>query len=182
MAARCRRSTIAVVRPRSLVAISITEASGRAPQRTRKPLGGATTTALSARMPRRRGGRYRLTAACVLSAIGAQACGAGWHQPPQLTPGVLPRRQQVEIWQQGQVRRWHAVAITPDSLSGIAWLQPVTCDSCRVTVPRSNVDSIRLGNPTAGFWKSVALVVGIPMLILGIVCATHGGGPPCSAD
>ena len=133
-------------------------------------------------MSRTRRGGYRLTAACVLSVIGVQACGAGWHQPPQLTPGVLPQRQQVEVWQQGQVRQWHAVTITPDSLRGISFLEPVTCDSCRVTVPRSSVDSIRLGNPTAAFWKTFGLVVGIPMLILAVSCATHGGGPPCSGN
>jgi hypothetical protein len=129
-------------------------------------------------MARTHGGGYRLTAACVLSVIGSQACGAGWQQP-SLTPAVFSEKQQVEVWQQGRVRRWHAVAISADSLSGIPWLQPVTCDSCRVTVPRTGVDSIRLGNPTAGFWKSFGLVVGIPMLIWGVLCATHGG---CAAD
>jgi hypothetical protein len=109
-----------------------------------------------------------------------QACGAGWHRPGDLAPGALPARQQVQIWHQGRVQRWHAVAITPDSVSGIPYLSSVDCASCRVSLLRSGVDSLRMGDPVAGLWRTVGLVVGIPLVAFAILCASHPGGPPCS--
>ena len=93
--------------------------------------------------------------------VAGQACSAGWHRPPDLTPGrPLDPRQQVQVWRAGTVVRWHAVAIGADSISGVVFHQPSECDSCRVAVPKATVDSIRFGDPVAGFWKSVALVLG----------------------
>jgi hypothetical protein len=46
----------------------------------------------------------------------------------------------------------------------------------------ARVDSVRLGDPVAGLWKTVGLVVGIPLLVLIIACARGGDGPPCSRD
>lgn len=110
--------------------------------------------------------------------LSLPACGAGWHQPAHLAPRPLPARQQVQIWQQGRVERWHAVTLTDDSITGIPYLQPVTCASCRVGLPRPAVDSIRWGNPVAGFWKTVGLIVAIPTAGLMILCGSHGGCAP----
>jgi hypothetical protein len=108
-------------------------------------------------------------------AVVTAACGAGWHRPAQLEPGALSPRQQVEVWSGGAARRWHAVEVWPDSISGIPYLRPIGCDSCRTALPRAAVDSLRLGNPVAGFWTTVAVVLAVPTLILFIACATHGG-------
>jgi hypothetical protein len=54
----------------------------------------------------------------------------------------------VWIWSGGKVEKWHAVVITPDSVSGIAYKMPVTCYSCRLTIPRTRVDSMKLGYRT----------------------------------
>ena len=110
--------------------------------------------------------------------IGLVGCGAGWHRV-ETTPRPLAARQQVEVWHRGMRERWHAVVLTPDSVSGVPYLQAVTCDSCRVTRPRAEVDSIRLGNPVAGFWKTVALVVAMPFVIVEGVCAASGRFPDC---
>ena len=107
--------------------------------------------------------------------VASASCGAGWHRPAQLEPGALAPRQQVEVWSGGSARRWHAVRVEADSVSGIPYLRRIDCDSCRVALPRAAVDSVRLGNPVAGFWKTFGLVLGVPLAILGIVCATHGG-------
>src|SRR5437764_722073 len=109
-----------------------------------------------------------------------QACGAGWHQMPQPMPTSLPVRQQVQVWQAGRMLQWHAVLVTSDSVTGIPFHKPVDCDSCRVSIPRSSVDSLRLGNPTAGFWKTFALIVGLPLVALVVLCSSGEGGPPCS--
>ena len=109
-------------------------------------------------------------------AVVSASCGAGWYRPAQLEPGPLSPRQQVEVWSAGTARRWHAVRIGPDSISGISFLQPTACDSCRIALPRAAVDSVRLGDPVSGFWKTMGLVLGVPMLLWLIACGTTGGG------
>jgi len=105
-------------------------------------------------------------------ALLSASCGAGWHRPAQLEPGLLPPRQQMEVWSGGSARRWHAVQVGPDSISGVPFVQATTCDNCRIALPRAAVDSVRLGDPVAGFWKTVGLVLGLPLLIWSIACAT----------
>jgi hypothetical protein len=121
----------------------------------------------------------RLTLLLTLALLAG--CGAGWRQRPGLGLGALPPRQQVQVWSAGRMDRWHAVVIAADSVSGIPFLQAVDCDSCRRHVPRAQVDSLRLGNPTAGFWKTVGLVIGVPLFVFSVICAVEGGGPPCTA-
>ncbi|HEV8399691.1 MAG TPA: hypothetical protein VGQ18_07605 [Gemmatimonadales bacterium] len=123
-----------------------------------------------------RAGRKGVAAAAALAVFSA-SCGAGWHQPKQLQPGTLSPRQQVQVWSGGTARRWHAVRVGPDSISGIPFVQPTTCDTCRIAVPRGAVDSLRLGDPIEGFWKTVALVLGTFTLALIYTC--RGG---CGAD
>ena len=126
--------------------------------------------------PRRMTPAARRTIALVTGgALLSAACGAGWHRPAQLEPGPLARRQQVEVWSGGAARRWHAVRVGPDSISGIPFLRPTNCDSCRTALPRAAVDSVRLGDPMEGFWKTVGLVVLAPTLVLAFLCAVHGG-------
>jgi hypothetical protein len=68
---------------------------------------------------------------------------------------------------QGNTRQqWHAVRVTESTVSGISFVKPINCDSCRVTVARSTVDSIRWGNPVAGFWRTILVFVVIPGLIV----------------
>ena len=101
----------------------------------------------------------RALAVCLASVWLLEACGAGWHQPADLGAKPLSPRQQVQVWQDGSVARWHALVVTPDTVSGIPYRAPIDCDSCRVAVPRAAVDSVRVGNPVAAFWKTVGLVV-----------------------
>ncbi len=108
----------------------------------------------------------------------AAGCGAGWHQPTPIPVGALPPRQQVQVWQGGSALRWHGVRVSADSVSGISFLQPVTCDSCRTALPRASVDSIRLGSPVAGFWKSVGLISGTFVLAGLIYCSQPKGCYP----
>ena|SRR5690349_11295773 len=98
------------------------------------------------------------------------SCSAGWHQPSAVGPSTLPARQQVQVWQQHTVLRWHAVNVTADSVSGIPFVQPIECERCRIAVPRASVDSLRVGNPVAGFWKSVGLGVATVVALGVIIC------------
>ena len=81
------------------------------------------------------------------------------------------------MWQGQASQQWHAVQVTDSTVSGISFVKPVECDTCRVSVPRATVDSIRLGNPTLGFWKSFGLVLLAPVAFLFAVC-----GPSMCAD
>jgi hypothetical protein len=104
-------------------------------------------------------------------------CGAGWHRPPEVVPGPWSPRQQVQVWSAGHSVRWHAVIVGPDSISGIPFTRPVECDNCRVSLARTAVDSVRMGQPVAGFWKSFALIIGVPLAVAAIWCGSDGGCP-----
>jgi hypothetical protein len=110
----------------------------------------------------------RRTAIGGLAALALTGCGAGWRRVALDPDPRLPPRQQVQVWQGDKALRWHAVRVTTDSVSGIAFLESPECSACRVTLPREEVDSIRLGNPSAGFLKSVGLTLG---LLLGAAVA-----------
>lgn len=114
----------------------------------------------------------------LIASLLTQACGAGWRRQPLETLKPLPARQQVQMWSEGEMQRWHAVSFTPDHFFGIPFQQPVDCDSCRLSIPRAEVDSIRLGNPTRGFWRGFALVVGIPVVAFIVLCEGETA-PPC---
>ena len=114
----------------------------------------------------------------LLGALGAGACGAGWRRS-DLQPGALKPRQQVQLWRGGSATRWHAVVIAHDTISAIPFTRPSACDSCRVRFPRAEVDSIRLGNPVAGFWKTLGLVVAVPLAVILGVCIETGSWPEC---
>ena len=108
-----------------------------------------------------------LLAVCVLF----QGCGAGWHQPAEVGPAEFKPRQQVQVWRGATAHRWHGVIVASDTISGVPFQEPLDCDSCRIAFPRASVDSIRFGNPVAGFWKSVGLAVGIMMVPVALMCA-----------
>ena len=102
-------------------------------------------------------------------ALVQAGCGAGWRTTP-LAAGPLPPRQQAEVWTEGRALRWHALVVATDSISGVPFTSSPACDSCRVALPRGSVDSVRLGNPTAGFWKSVGLGMGISFAAALVIC------------
>jgi hypothetical protein len=101
------------------------------------------------------------------------ACGAGWHRIEPAAPSNLAKGQQVQVWQNGQRVQLHAVRVDRDSISGVPFQRPADCDSCRISLPRSTVDSIRAGDPTAAFLKSVGLALG-SWLALGLLYAIRG--------
>jgi hypothetical protein len=122
--------------------------------------------------------RHRVLGA--VAGLGTLACGAGWHQPLSLAPGAWTPRQQVQVWTGGQAVRWHGVVIRTDSISGVPFLQRLDCDNCRRAVPLAEVDSVRVGHPTAGFWRSVGLTLGLTVAVVLVVCKFGRGG--CVAD
>jgi len=121
--------------------------------------------------------RFRRLRSALLCAslLPLSACGAGWHRIEPVVPRSLPERQQVQLWQGRQRLQLHAIRVDHDSVSGVPYQKPTDCDSCKVSLPSSTVDSLRAGNPTAGFLKSVALTLGT-LLALGLLTYGVGGG------
>ena len=90
----------------------------------------------------------------------------------------MPNRQQVQVWSNGQMRRWHGVRVTEDSISGVPFVKSSNCEACRETIARTGVDSLRLGNPVAGLWKTIGLTLGASLALIGIWCEAEGGCHP----
>jgi hypothetical protein len=110
----------------------------------------------------------------VILLLMTAACGAGWHRVPSPEPGALAPRQQAQLWEGDKAHQVHAVIVGPDSISAIPFFRPVECDSCRMILPRSSVDSVRLGSPVAGFWKSVGLVLAVFAVACSAWCIEPG--------
>jgi hypothetical protein len=102
------------------------------------------------------------------------ACSAGWHRIEPVAPSSLAERQQVQVWQGTRRIQLHAVRIDHDSVSGVPFQKPVDCDSCRISLPSSMVDSLRAGDPTSAFLKSIGLTLGT-WLTLGLLTYGVGG-------
>lgn len=110
----------------------------------------------------------RGTAALALGWL-LSGCGGGWQREELSPDRKLPPRQQVQLWLGDGSRVLHAVEVAPDSVSGVPFHLPPQCDSCRVTVARSAVDSIRLGNQERGALQSIGIgyvALGVAALVL----------------
>jgi hypothetical protein len=102
------------------------------------------------------------------------SCGAGWHRIEPTIPSSLAQGQQVQVWQGARGVQLHAVRVEPDSITGVPFQKPADCDSCRISLPRSTVDSLRAGDPTAAFLKSIGLTLA-SWLTLGLLAYGLGG-------
>jgi hypothetical protein len=74
---------------------------------------------------------------------------AGWQRFVPPSDSILAPRQQVQVWRGRQAQVMHGVRLTPDSLFGVPFHQPPSCDSCVVALPRDVIDSLRLGDQEA---------------------------------
>jgi hypothetical protein len=112
----------------------------------------------------------------VLAMAGLQlGCGAGWRRVSPLPDSSIDPNQQIQVWQKGKAQRWHGVRIGADSVTGLAFMVPLTCDSCRRAIPRAQVDSLRFGSPPAGFWKSIGLFMGTYLALICLAFCGYSG-------
>jgi hypothetical protein len=82
-------------------------------------------------------------------------------------PEHLGRLQQVKIWSGDSVVRWHAVVMTGHSITGIPYNLPAECDSCRLGIVWSAVDSIRIGYPASPGQTVLVWAVAAVAVVLG---------------
>ncbi len=122
----------------------------------------------------RRSARRSLAAIAIcLTALG---CGAGWHTVSGPEPGAYRPRQQAQIWHAGTATQVHGLRLTSDSVSAVPYLQPAGCDSCRIAWARTEVDSIRLGDPSGGFLATLLGALAILSLGLFVTCGLGSCG------
>jgi len=109
-------------------------------------------------------------------------CGGGGSAPHRIEqPFPLEPSAVVWIWSGGKIEKWHAVVFPPDSVSGIPYKMALECDSCRRSMPRALVDSMKVGPyhkgkdlsalETAGV---VGAAVGAALLLEIVICSAAG--------
>ncbi len=116
--------------------------------------------------------RYRH--AVLLLLIVTVGCSAGWKKVRAVEPENFPPRQQIQIWTGSQKRVFHAVRMDTLNLSGVPFQMDPECDSCRIFVPRGDIDSLRAGSKSAAFNKTTAAIV-LTMLAWGLLYCAGGG-------
>ncbi len=94
--------------------------------------------------------------------LALTACSSNWQPVNLVQLSSLDSRTVLEFQAKNQLVRLHGVVFKRDSLSGIPWLEHLTCDTCRVRYAFSDISQARTGNPGAGAWS-----LGLPMLIIG---------------
>ena len=72
----------------------------------------------------------------------------------------MPDRQTVEVWRNGKSTTLHKVEIDENDVSGIPHVKPITCDTCRIIIPRNEVDSLRLTSGDRNALLGTGLIVG----------------------
>jgi len=112
----------------------------------------------------------RITAFALGLVVLAGGCSADWHRVPVGEGGQLPLGQRVQVFHGPRTEQWHAIRLTLDSISGVPFIRPATCDSCRVSLPRTEVDSIRLGDPDKAVLESLAAALVVMVLIMAWAC------------
>ena len=120
----------------------------------------------------------------------AADCGSGrwaprrielpYPQEPSDVVYTLEPSAVVWIWNGGTVEKWHAVVIAPDSVSGIPYSISLECHSCRRSLSRAQVDSMKVG-PSTRSPKAldVAAALGAAILLEMVICAAIGGKSGC---
>jgi hypothetical protein len=102
-------------------------------------------------------------------------CSGYWGRRPIDPPRPLKPHEPVWIWSGGEVMKWHDVVITPDSVAGFPYKKSLHCDGCRQSIPRAQVDSMKVGYHTLP--ENVALMLGVvtaATILDGIVCYLVG--------
>ena len=66
---------------------------------------------------------------------------------------AMNERAILEFHARDQLVRLHGVRFEQDSVSGIPWLEHLTCDTCRVHYAVADVSQARTGNPGATAWN-----------------------------
>jgi hypothetical protein len=70
----------------------------------------------------------------------------------------------VQVWQAGQTRVLHGVTVAGEALQGTPFHLPLECDSCQLSIPLAEIDSLRTG----GQEKSALFLIMAPLVAVGL--------------
>jgi len=73
------------------------------------------------------------------------------------------------VWTGKSTRVLHGVTVDADTVRGVPFQLPLSCDTCRVVLPLAAVDSIRVGSEEGRGLLWVAGVGGVLLVIAAIV-------------
>jgi hypothetical protein len=71
------------------------------------------------------------------------AC-VSWQAVSGVPLGDIPPRQEYRLTVRGHSYRLHALRVLADSVSGVPYLQPPSCDSCRITFAVADIERTQL--------------------------------------
>jgi hypothetical protein len=114
----------------------------------------------------------------LLVLLALTACSSNWQPVTLVQPSPLDQKTVLEFQTKSQLVRLHGVEFKRDSLSGIPWLEHLSCDTCRVQYAFAEISQARTGNPGAGAWSLglPMLIIGGGLMVVGFLYATGAGG------
>lgn len=116
----------------------------------------------------------------LLAAFALNGCGANWRPVATAeTPTIKPATV-LEFHAKNQLVRLHGVTLARDSVSGIPWLEHLSCDSCRVHYALADISQARIGEPGRAAWGLVLPVVVIFSLFEALHILVCGGVGECT--
>jgi hypothetical protein len=106
----------------------------------------------------------------------AADCSGGRWAPRRIdvVPFPIEPSAVALIWSGDKVEKWHAVVITTDSVSGIPVRMGLQCDSCRRSMPRAQVDSMKLSPYHGGKGPNILEVAGVVVGLLVVELVLSG--------
>ena len=118
----------------------------------------------------------RRIVAVAVTALVLAACGPNWQPVTSAQPRVLDPGQVIEFHVKDDLVRLHGVQFRKDSVSGIPWLDHLSCDTCRVSYPLAGVSEMRTGNPGAAAWWLLGPLIAVVGFGIGLAIAFSGLG------
>ena len=111
---------------------------------------------------------FRSTMALALLALMLGGCSSfNQNIPVAGIPDRPATERRFQVWTKGESFELHAVRMTPDTLAGVLFWQDPACDSCRVAIPRAEIDSVR----TLGFDGGETGILSILLIPLILIMA-----------
>ena len=108
----------------------------------------------------------------LLGALAAASACSSWRIDRGTLPQNLAPRTQVEIWVAGRGTMVNAFRVVGDTLFAVPLWQSPSCDSCAISVPVSQVDSVRTRRPAQG--RTIALAAFLTALLVVSAVAAEG--------
>jgi len=113
----------------------------------------------------------------IVLACLASGC-AGWSTIPRPAPAEFEARKVVQVWTGPTAMTLREVVVGSDSVSGVRTDRYPICDSCRVSIAQTEIDSFRIkpvdSSNNFGSGMLIGLVTGA-VVTWAVLLASFGG-------